>query len=399
MLQRLFTAILMLSCLTMLPLSAAAHELERSHIFLTIGDRSIDGRFEINIDDLNKVFGLDLRTDHSVTRAEAEPHAERVYNYFRERSRFAPEGQAREAKISGFQLIDTPVAQYLAVNFSLGAFEQTPAFIDVAYRGVFDVLPDHRGLLVIENDWKSTTFNNEKVISLVFSPDNTEQQLDLSSSTTLSGFIGMIKLGVHHIWEGIDHLLFLFALLLPSVVRREPDGWKASPDFRSSLIHVIKIVTVFTIAHSITLSLAALGTIELSSRIVESIIALSIAIAALDILFPVFRSRIWLIVFAFGLFHGFGFASVLGSIGIPSEYLVHSLLGFNIGVELGQIAVVAVVFPLLYLIRAAWFYPRLVLRFGSLGLIAIAMYWFVERAFEVDLPAGEWMNRMLAVVA
>ncbi|MCB1906481.1 MAG: HupE/UreJ family protein [Rhodocyclaceae bacterium] len=393
------TAILLLVLGCLLPLTGWAHQLERSHIFLSFSEHAIAGRIEINMSDLNRVFGLDLRTDHQVTRADVEPHAERIYAYLRQRAHFAPDGTAREMRIRGFHLVDVRIAQYVSVDFDLGEFAQMPERLDVEYRAAFDVLPEHRGLLVVENNWKSSTFNNERVVSLIFGPDDTSQQLDLSSSTTVDGFVGMVELGVHHIWDGIDHLLFLFALLLPSVVRRGRDGWRAAPDFRGSLIHVIKIVTVFTIAHTITLSMAALGTLDLSPRIVESVIALSIAIAALDVLFPIFRSRIWLIVFAFGLFHGFGFASVLGSIGIPPEYLVHSLLAFNIGVEVGQIAVVAAIFPILYLSRSAWFYPRLVLRLGPAGLIAIASYWFVERAFEVDLPAGEWMNRVLAAIS
>ena len=395
-------SIAFLMCISaLLPMRAQAHALEQSYVFLGIEDRAIEGRIEINMSDLNRVFALELKTDHTVSEADVAPHIERIYAYLRERTRFAPDGQTRPMRITGFALTDVPIAQYVAVKFRLDDLPRSPASVDVEYRAVFDVLPSHRTLMVIENNWKTTTFNNERVVSLIFSPDATSQKLDLSSSSTLRGFVGMVQLGVHHILDGIDHLLFLVALLLPSVVRRNASGWGWNPSssFRASLMHVIKIVTVFTVAHTLTLSLAALQTISLSPRLVESIIALSIAVAALDIVVPIFGKRIWWIVFGFGLFHGFGFASVLGSIGIPPQYLVHSLLAFNVGVELGQIAVVSLVFPLLYLVRAAWFYPHLMLRFGSFALISIAMYWFVERAFEVDLPAGEWMNRVLALVA
>ena len=144
--------------------------------------------------------------------------------------------------------------------------------------------------------------------------------------------------------------------------------------FKPAIIHVVAVVTIFTVVHTITLSLAALQTISLSSRLVESVIALSIAIAALDVIVPIFGRRIWWIVFAFGLFHGFGFASVLSSIGIPSDYLVHSLLGFNVGVELGQVVIVCAVFPVLFLTRASFLYTHVVLLYGSGLLILIAGY-------------------------
>ena len=97
-------------------------------------------------------------------------------------------------------------------------------------------------------------------------------------------------------------------------------------------------------------------------------------------------------MFGFGLFHGFGFASVLGGIGIPPKYLVHSLLGFNVGVELGQVVVVCLLFPLLYVLRNTGFYVRGLMRAGAVALILIALYWFIERAFEFDLPAGAIVN-------
>jgi hypothetical protein len=135
--------------------------------------------------------------------------------------------------------------------------------------------------------------------------------------------------------------------------------------------------------------------VSLSDRLVESVIAISIAIAALHIFVPVFRGGLWWVVFAFGLFHGFGFASVLGEIGIPDKYLVHSLLGFNIGVELGQVAIVMAVFPVLFLLRNTLLYNRLLMPAAAAALIMVSLYWFTERAFEVDLPAGAIMNSII----
>ena len=132
--------------------------------------------------------------------------------------------------------------------------------------------------------------------------------------------------------------------------------------------------------------LAVLGLVQVSSRVVESIIAISIAFAALDILVPVFRGRVGIVVFVFGLFHGFGFASVLAEMGIAPKFLALSLVGFNVGVELGQAVIVALAFPILFLIRSTVLYTRVALRPAAALLIAVSLYWFVERAFDVDVP-------------
>jgi hypothetical protein len=192
----------------------------------------------------------------------------------------------------------------------------------------------------------------------------------------------------------------LFALLLPSVLTRYKENkWHAKEKFFPAFMYVVKIVSIFTLAHTITLSAATLGFVSLSSRLVESIIALSIAVAALDLLTPIFRGRLWMIVFAFGLFHGFGFASVLSDYPIPDSYLTLSLLAFNLGVEAGQIAIVAAVVPVLFLLRNQFFYIPIILKLGAVVLIVVSMYWFIERGFEIDLPAGEYWNMFKALFA
>ena len=138
-------------------------------------------------------------------------------------------------------------------------------------------------------------------------------------------------------------------------------------------------------AHSITLSAAALDFVALPSAFVESVIALSVAVAAFDILKPIFGKRIWLVVFAFGLFHGFGFASVLGEIGLGKEHLGLSLLGFNVGVEVGQVVVIAVCFPLLFIVRHQRLYHSVVIRYAAFALIAVATIWLTERTLDVEL--------------
>lgn len=383
-------------CLMLLGTNKAfAHALEQSYLFLSINDTSITGRSEITIADLNLALSLNLPEDHSVTKEQIAPHIEGIKQYYADKVKIHfQDGLV----LDDYQLTSTPEAQYLTFSFTFDGLTALPDTIQFEYNVLFDVHSNHSGFVVIENDWRSSTFDQEGNIALVFTASDRQQTLDLTGATVMQGYWGMLRLGIHHIWEGIDHILFLIALLLPSVMYRKDNSWIATDKFYSAFIYVVKVVTVFTLAHTVTLSAATLGWVSLPSRLVESIIAISIAIAALDILYPVFRGRIWVIVFVFGLFHGFGFASVLAEYQIPDSYLTYSLLAFNLGVEVGQVAIVAVAFPVLYVLRATWFYPQVMLRYGAAGLIVVSLYWFIERGFMIDLPAGAAVNWVLGSV-
>jgi hydrogenase/urease accessory protein HupE len=377
-------------CLAMMCFGeVSAHSLEQSYVFLNFNTEKVTGRIELTITDLNQALSLDLPTDHPVNLLDLKPYEQDISDYFYDRVVIHPDGEVGELRLAKPRLASLPKAQYLIIDFTLEGYKDTPNYLEVEYNVLFDRDPKHRAFLVVENNWETGTINNESVISLVFEPTRTTQILDLSSSTTFNGILGMVRSGMHHIWIGADHILFLIALLLPAVLVRKERSWLPVQSFRPALIYVLKIVSLFTLAHTITLSAATVSGVPLSSRLVESIIAISIAVAALDILYPIFHRRIWWVVFVFGLFHGFGFASVLSDLGIPSEYMGYSLLAFNVGVELGQLAIVCAVFPLLYFMRASWFYNKAVLQLGSVALIAISLYWFIERGFLIDLPIDE----------
>lgn len=374
-----------------------AHDVGQSYVFLTMSGDNIVVRVEMNVQDLNRALNLDLAEDLSVLRDELTIHESRLTDYVLEHLSLAPDGTPAVLTRTDVTLMDTSFVQFVQVHFSLPVPEQ-PAFVDVRYTGFFDVVPGHTAFLVVENNWLTNTFDNEAEIALTFTGNSTEARLDLSSSSVLTGVAGMIKMGMHHIWIGIDHVLFLLALLLPSVMQRTGTRWEPVPDLKTALIQVVKIVTVFTVAHTITLSLATLDLVTLPPRLVESIIAISIAVVALDIIFPMFRNWTYSVVLAFGLFHGFGFASVLSEMPIPTTYMALSLLGFNVGVEIGQLVIVCIAVPLLFLLRTWRFYPRISMPAGAAALIVISLYWFIERAFEVDLPAGAIINQIVGWV-
>jgi hypothetical protein len=197
----------------------------------------------------------------------------------------------------------------------------------------------------------------------VFTRERTETVIH-GATGALGRFQRFFVLGVEHIATGYDHLLFLFALLLGG------GGIRA----------LIGIVTAFTVAHSLTLAVATLDLVSLPSRPVEAMIALSIAWVALEnLVFDRSRGR-WRITFAFGLVHGFGFATILREMELPARGLLASLLAFNLGVEAGQVAIVLAAAPLLVAVERAR-RRRAVVSVASAAILVVALFWFLERTF------------------
>ena len=390
----------------LLCVGASAHQLGQSYIFLSVYDEELGVRIEITERDLSKAIGV--KVDSSTE--ELSPHVvDRIKTYFEKRLEIKADGEQFPLRFTHHSTRKIEVADYVLLHFKMKGFARRPRELEIYYAALFETDPQHRGLLVIQHNWKAGTLTHSKIPRLVFRPDQPRQKLEVESGSVWRGFLTFLHLGLEHIGFGIDHVLFLLALILPGVVRRKrsPLGegghlentWEPVAKLRPALVYVVKIVTLFTIAHSVTLSLAALDIVRLPSRLVESVIAVSIAVAAVDILIPIFRGRVWLIVFVFGLFHGFGFAAILVELGIPSNYMIHSLLAFNLGVEVGQVVIIALLLPILYSLRKQGFYLRYVLKLGAILLVLISLYWFVERALDVDLPAGAWLISALRMVS
>ncbi len=179
--------------------------------------------------------------------------------------------------------------------------------------------------------------------------------------------LDFVRLGIKHIFLGYDHLMFLAALVLI--------GGRIGP--------LVKIVTAFTVAHSLTLVIAALGWVNLPSRLVESCIALSIAYVAAENMLVREPTRRWRLTFIFGLVHGFGFATVLRELGLPTRGLVASLLAFNVGVEVGQVVIVLACLPLVGLIARSKAHRGIVIA-TSCVILAFGLGWLIERAFGLN---------------
>ncbi len=194
-----------------------------------------------------------------------------------------------------------------------------------------------------------------------------------------ANFLRFIGEGIWHVLVGYDHIAFILLLLLPSVLRSVGGRWHGAEKAGQVWRDVLLIVTAFTVAHSTTLALAVTGTVVLPTRPVEIAIAASIAVAALINLLPRLSGLRLSLAFGFGLVHGFGFANVLGELDASGTSLLPLLAGFNVGVELAQLAIVAVVLPFIYYARRARWYAGGVMPLGSCALGAAGVVWLVQR--------------------
>jgi hypothetical protein len=208
-----------------------------------------------------------------------------------------------------------------------------------------------------------------------------------SPSSHLSGFAGAFRLGVHHIAEGTDHLLFLLSLLLPAPLLASGGRWRRGATVRHSLARILRIVTAFTFGHSLTLALAASGLVHVPSRPIEVLIAISILVSAVHAIRPLFPGREAAIAGFFGLIHGLAFATALSDLGFGQWYRLVTVLGFNLGIEAMQIIVVAATLPSLLLLSRTRAYS--LLRTGGALFAAVASAgWIVERLLKMPNAIG-----------
>lgn len=349
---------------------AQAHRPSDAFLTLDVRGSEVSGHWEVALRDLAVLADLDRDRNLELTWGELRGAQAQLTSLLATQLTVRGDGAACPLVFTDLLVNDRTDGRY--AWFALrGQCPGAPAEIALDYRLLFDLDPTHRGILVLTA--------GSAAHSAVIGPDTATQTFTLATPSRWRTFRDYVVEGVHHIWIGTDHILFLLALLLPAVLRYESGRWSAQERLRPVLWDVFGVVTAFTLAHSITLTLAALEVVKLPGALVESAIAASVLLAALNNLRPVVLRARWIVAFGFGLIHGFGFASVLGELGLPDNLRVLALLAFNLGVELGQLAIVAVALPLAFALRGTAFY-RVGLRIGgSLAVAALAILWLVER--------------------
>lgn len=249
----------------------------------------------------------------------------------------------------------------------------------------------HMALVAIRSDWRRGVFANHPEVVGVIRFLHEAIPIDRSAGSEWSGFRGIVGLGVKHIADGTDHLLFVFMLLLPAPLLAAGSRWGAFAGARRTSSNLAQIVTAFTVGHSLTLAAGAVGWLRLPSRLVEIAIAVSIFVSAVHAFRPIFPGRERWVAAGFGLVHGLAFATVIGELGLGARRMALAIFGFNVGIELMQLAVVALATPWLVVLARTRFYPG-VRTAGSLCGAAAALGWLVQRAFGWPNPLGPWVD-------
>jgi hypothetical protein len=355
---------------------ALAHKPSDSYLSFAVHDQIVSGQWDIALRDLEYAIGLDTDGDGAITWGELKARRDAITNYALGHLRLASGDHPCPIK-AGEQLVDHHTdGAYTVLRFEARCPDR-PAPLHLHYELFFDLDAQHRGLWRLENEGQTHIG--------VFATERRDHTLALTSPSRLAEFLDYGREGVWHILVGYDHILFLLSLLLPAVLCRSDRYWVPVQGFRPAFLEVVRVVTAFTLAHSVTLSLAVLEVIALPSRLVESAIAASVLLAALNNLYPLVTSRRWLVAFGFGLVHGLGFASVLLDLGLPTGSLALALVAFNLGVEAGQLAIVAAFLPIAYGARHTTLYLRMMFQGGSLAIMLVATLWLVERGLNLKL--------------
>ena len=371
--------------------SAAAHKESDAYLALATdasAPKVLHGQFDVALRDIAFVLDVDANRDSQLTWGEVKANRHLIERYVLDGITVRGDGLACDIHPTDQKIDRHNDGAYDVILFDAVCDKAIPSRVTIDYRLFKDVDPYHRGIVTVQA--------GDRVASVVLGPKTPSATLDLRAVDYWKQFKSFVVDGVWHIWTGPDHLLFIMSLLLPAVLyRRALDpitgppgetGWMPVPTLGGAMIELVKVISGFTLSHSLTLTLSVLGYVDLPSRLIESGIALSIIIAALNNVYPSVTRRAWVIAFAFGLIHGLGFASALAGLSLPPAAMATSLGGFTLGVELGQESIVLPFLPLAFLLRRTRFYQTGVVRWGSVSIIAIAGLWLVQRAFDVVIP-------------
>ena len=357
--------------------NAMAHKPSDSYLSLTVAGNQVQGQWDIALRDLDYAIGLDANDDSKITWVELREQKAAIYAYALNRLKVTSNQQNCSLTPTDILVDEHSDGHYAVLVFQAACMADVQE-LSIAYSLFFDLDAQHRGLLKLTR--------NNGTDTAIFSPDRQQVILALGAAPSFwQGLLNFAHEGIWHIWIGFDHILFLLSLLLPAALIRENANWQPKQSLLPAFWDVFAVVTAFTLAHSITLSLSALGYIALPTRWVESAIAASVVIAALNNVYPLFvQHRSWF-AFGFGLIHGMGIASVLLDMGLPASQGLVSLLGFNLGVEIGQLAVVSLAFPLIIFCSQYRYYPALVMKLGSAGIAMVALFWLAERSLDFQM--------------
>lgn len=375
--QRLLQHMILLGCLLLSFNSAFAHQ--SSTAYLSIQQNSqgqTQAEYRLAIRDLALITPLDSNQDLQISWGEVKGQQYTLYQQLAQQLQWSAAKQGCAAQQQQPLALDKIAGMtYVLAAFRVDCGQYPPD--QLHYSMLAQIDSGHRLIISMQ---QADAASRSWMLGAGTS--------SLQHNTLRQTFSTYVQEGIHHLISGYDHLLFLLCLLLPAVYRRDKGQWLPVSHAGTAIKQTFYIATAFTLAHSITLSLAALHIVAIPARIIESIIAFSIALAALNNLIPLFGKRQVLIAFVFGLVHGFGFANVLSSLPLEASARVMALFSFNVGIELGQLACIMLFMPLALLLRRQAFYRVWMLQGGSTIAGILALLWMIQRIFDLNLIPG-----------
>ncbi|WP_236668762.1 HupE/UreJ family protein [Hymenobacter rubidus] len=384
--------------------SAQAHPMPSSVVLLDLHPTGVAAELQLPLTELQAAFGHDvaLHTETLVARLGPELRA-----YLAQHIRpVSPDGNAwtvavRDLRVHEAEQTATGTYQELTAHLWLTPTAgESPRVFTFFYDVIVHQVVTHVALVSVRRDWETGRVAPDAPTEVGVIRLNVRDNfipplvVNQAAGSWWAGFRGMMGLGVRHIAEGTDHLLFLLVLLLPApLLLTKGQRWGRFGGVRYSLLRLLKVVTAFTVGHSLTLLAGALGWLRLPSQPVEILIAVSILVSAAHALRPLFPGREARVAAGFGLVHGLAFASTLAELHLPAAPMALSILGFNIGVELMQLFVIALTVPWLILLSQT---PRYgAVRVGGAGAAAVAaVAWIAERILSQANPLAALVARV-----
>ena len=390
--------------------AAVAHALPGTAALLDFGQHSVALELDMPLDQ------LELGFKHPVTDAPfrtVDRYDQELRRYLLDHvSPVAPDGRPWQVEVGSMHVENGADAQHvdLVAHLTLTPPPGAPVRrFRLNYSVINHEVMTHTVLVFARGDWSNGVFGGEPQLLGTIRFLTTGIDIDRGAGSFWTGFGGVFRLGMAHIADGTDHLLFLLALLLPAPLLREGGRrWGGYVGTRATLIRLAKLVTAFTLGHSLTLVIGAFGNVAVPVKPVEVAIALSIFVSALHAWRPLLHGRETWVAAGFGLVHGLAFAQVIAGGGLDGWNKVAAVLGFNLGIEMVQLLVVAAVVPWLMLLAWSGRYTPVRLA-GALCAAIASLAWALERVTGSANPvsasleglrgAAPWIVLGLAVIA
>lgn len=397
--------------------SVSAHPMPNSVVFLDIQSKKVYAELQLPLNELELAFGHHVNQHPESLVSRLSPQLKSyIISHIHPVSK---DGKPWNVSVENLLVQKIPASasgpyyELHAKVLMIPSHGENTREFDLNYDVIVHQVVTHFALISVRQDWEAGLFGEKPVELGVISLDIRSNQIfpfkvNLAEGGIWNGFKQTVILGMHHIAEGTDHLLFLLVLLLPAPLLVNRKSWGAFGGWRYSWVRLLKIVTAFTIGHSLTLIAGALGLFTFPSQLVEIVIAFSIIISAIHAFRPVFSGREDVVAAGFGLIHGMAFAGTLVNLNLDIYHLGLSILGFNLGIELMQLFVIVTIFPWLIILSKTSFYSIIRIS-GAVFSTLAAAGWMMERITEdsnfiADLTQrivgdAPWLVLALAITA